>query len=132
MILHERTVPFSIDGNFAETDGILRLDQNGLHLEFQGRDEVIGLFKTGVKTIHLDLRKVKSLEFKKGWFTRKLILRTTDMQSIGSLPGAKSGMVKLGIARADAADAADLASAVGLELSELRLKKWEAEVQSTD
>jgi serine/threonine protein kinase len=110
-------VPFTISdiyGGLARADGILRFDGQTLDLEYQVKDDVLGCVTSDVKHVLIPLQDLLSLNMVPGllgWRTY-LELRTDRLHTLGDVPGKKSGIVRLLIARADVEMARAMSNAV--------------------
>jgi hypothetical protein len=122
---NEYAIPFTCpDANdFVEVHGLLRFDADGLHLEFQSKDAVFGVFKSALKSVHVKPDQLRDLRYRKSWFRHFLILQTRDMRAIERVPGATSGEVRLKIRKADLAQAKSLSIHVSSALTDERLKR---------
>jgi hypothetical protein len=122
---NEYAIPFTCpDANdFVEVHGLLRYDADGLHLEFQSKDAVFGVFKSALKSVHVNPDQLRDLRYRKSWFRHFLILQTRDMRAIERVPGATSGEVRLKIRKADLAQAKSLSIHVSSALTDERLKR---------
>lgn len=125
MITNEYAIAFTLpDANdFVEASGLLRYDSSGVHLEFQTKDALIGVFKSGVKSAHISHGQLRDLRYRKSWFRHFLILQTKDMKSLKDVPGAESGEVRLKIKKSDVDQARSLGLHVSSALTDARLKR---------
>jgi hypothetical protein len=83
------SLPFLIPevyAGFAEVQGIMRVDENTLMLEFEIRDSLVGMLKSGVKEIRIPISEIVSVTLNKGWFKISFIIRTQKLSSLGDLP----------------------------------------------
>lgn len=122
---NEYAIPFTCpDANdFVEVHGLLRYDTSGIHLEFQSKDAVFGVIKSALKTVGIAPDSLRDIRYKRSFFWHYLILQTRDMRTLASVPGAKSGEVRLKIRKTDAPQAKSLAIHVSSALTEARLKR---------
>lgn len=122
---NEYAIPFTCpDANdFVEVHGLLRYDADGLHLEFQSKDAVFGVFKSALKTVHVPPSQLRDLRYRKSWFRHFLILQSRDMRTIDRVPGATSGEVRLKIRKEDVPQAKSLAIHISSAAAEARLKR---------
>lgn len=122
---NEYAIPFTCpDANdFVEVHGLLRFDADGLHLEFQSKDAVFGVFKSALKSVHVKPDQLRDLRYRKSWFRHFLILQTRDMRAIERVPGATSGEVRLKIRKADAKEAQSLSIHISSAAAQARLKR---------
>ena len=77
MPFENNSVKFEIPNiahGFKKANGLLKLDGEYLEMEYQVKDAVIELFTSDVKVRKIPLRELESVEFKKGWFSAKIIL----------------------------------------------------------
>ncbi|MBD2451308.1 hypothetical protein H6G76_30115 [Nostoc sp. FACHB-152] len=118
------TLPFVIPdiyAGFAEAQGIIRIEDNTLILEFVIRDSLVGLLKSGVKEIRIPISEIVSVTLNKGWFKISLIIRTQKLSSLGNLPKQEAGQIKLSLLREDGEIAEKLALFLRLKISEEKL-----------
>lgn len=106
------SVPFSIQilGGWGQCEGLLREEDRGLTLEFQSKDAVAGLLKTGVKRVHVPLKDLVSVTLSKGWLGGRwlgvtLVLQAARLETLQEVPGMSQGKVELRIAAKDRAAA---------------------------
>lgn len=122
----DRSIPFEIteiNHGFQEAKGLLRLNENGLDLEFEVQDSFVGFFKSGIKNTHISYADLEAIEFKKGWFGSKVILKGTSMKVFDDVPGTEHATCTLKVKRAYRKNAEGLISKARLYLSEYRLNR---------
>ncbi len=85
----ESSIPFVTDavGGFAVTEGVLRLDAQGLTLEFLTKDSVVGLIRSDVRQVRLDLDDIEQVEHLVHPFGARLRIRARSLQAIADVPG---------------------------------------------
>ena len=118
-------VPFSNNSVYeglGKVNGLIRLEDDVLVLEYQTKDGVFGVLKSRVRETRLGLKDVASIEFDRGRVTSNLRLRVLSIALLSDLPCCESGEARLKIARRDRDAAGGLVSRVQLRLSELRLE----------
>lgn len=123
-MLHQHyRVPFTVSANsgFMEVKGLLRTEFEALVIEFQSADAIIGIVKSGLKTKRIPYKAIRKLEFKKGWFSTKMILHTQSMSDLDGLPGAESGSVTFMIKKEHRNDALELNSHFQMQFSEYKI-----------
>jgi hypothetical protein len=121
-------VPFSIKNvyeGFAELDGLLRIDQENLILEYQTKDAIFGVVKSAVKNIYIKYSDILSMEFKKGFFSSKITITTSSFIADKMFPKAHGNELELVIKKKHKEQAMQLVSIVNLGNAESRL--FEAE-----
>ena len=105
-------VPFSLEvlGGLGEAHGLLKDEESHLALEFQTQDSVAGVLKSEVKHVRISFDDLVSLVLTKGWLGTKwlgvkLVIQTTNLDTLKDVPGASQGRIELSIARKDVEDA---------------------------
>lgn len=123
-----RSLPFSIEnlnGGFMKVEGILRVEGENLEFEFQKKDAVVEAYQSDLMTETISLSELDMLEFKKGWFSGKLILHGKRASSFGELPGKELTERVLKVKRKHRNVAANISSNLNLKLSEQKLNELE-------
>ncbi|MEN7547953.1 hypothetical protein AAG747_08535 [Rapidithrix thailandica] len=118
------SVPFRIElyDGFAETRGILRLENESVFLEFETKDSFFGVIKSGVQSIDIPLKYLSSAHLAKSIFGNKIILHAHSLKAFEKFPSSSSGELKLGIKRKFKHQAENLVTNINLKISEERLK----------
>jgi hypothetical protein len=90
-------------GGLAECEGLLRLETLELVLEYQTRDSVLGIVKSGVREARIPRDQIASVTIEKGWFGTgtKIMIQTTRLKPVGDIPGMTQGRLVFGIASKD-------------------------------
>jgi hypothetical protein len=101
----------------ASNTGLLRLEGDSLVLEFETKDGVLQLLKSGVKRIALPLTEVEACQWKPGWFGGKIELSVRSLAALDGIAGAAQGRVTLGVSRKDRDKAFGLVASVELALA---------------
>ena len=107
--------PFTIKhvfAGFAEVNGIIRLAGDTIELEFQTKDSIVKVIKTEVKNISIPITDIQEINFNKGMWENKLILRVTKLSLISELPSQEDGEIKLSIGNKYTEMAQDLVSKI--------------------
>ncbi len=107
-------VPFtlgSLYGGFGQGEGLLREEGDHLCLEFQVKDAVAGILKSGVRRARIPLKDLVSVTLTKGWLGTTWLgvtinLQAARMETFRDVPGATQGRIELHVARKDC-DAAE-------------------------
>ena len=106
-------VPFMLErlyGGFGQCDGLLRDEGDHLALEFQIKDALAGILKTGVRQARIPTAELVSVTLTKGWLGNTWLgvsinLQAARMETFKDLPGATQGRLELRVARKDVAAA---------------------------
>lgn len=123
-----KTVPFvipEINHGFQQAEGLLKLGKEQLEMEFEVKDAILGIIKSGVKDTAIPFSDLKSIDFKKGWFSAKIILEGTSMKVFNDLPGTELATCTLKVKRKHREEAEKLISQARLQLSEYKLDQFE-------
>ena len=123
-----RSLPFSIEnlnGGFMKVEGILRVEGEKLVFEFQKKDAVVEAYQSELRTVTISIFELDMLEYKKGWFSGKLILHGKRANSFGDLPGKDLNERVLKVKRKHRNLAANISSNLNLKLSEQKLNELE-------
>jgi hypothetical protein len=107
------SVPFTLGrlyGGFGQCDGLLRDEGDQLALEFQIKDAIAGVLKTGVRQARIPISDLVSVTLTKGWLGTTwlgvtITLQAARMETFKDLPGAAPGRLELRVARKDTAAA---------------------------
>ena len=101
-------VPFSIElfGGFGKCEGLLRHEGEKLVFEFENREALLGLIKSGVQKASVPLKDLVSVTISKGWLGNSwlgvtIVLQAARMEALQDVPGMKQGRVELSVARKD-------------------------------
>ena len=108
-------VPFELDstyGGLAQTHGLISNEGDRLRLQFQSRDAIVGVIKSGVGQIDIPMADVASVHLEKSWFgwVQELVVQVTRLDLVQSLPGVIQGRLVLQVARKDRAAAEKFAT----------------------
>ena len=126
------SVPFSCDAfaGFGEIQGIARLDSDGLLLQYQTRDAVLGVLRSGMKSALVPLDTLVGAQYRAGflWLSPRIEVRVSDLSSVADIPSTESGRLQLKVAFSDRADARKLAHLLGGLLAERRLNHLQSEL----
>ncbi len=104
-----RSVPFTISSLFAglgQCHGIIYDEGDSLRFEYQIKDSISGILKSGVKQVSIPVQQIISVELIKGWLGSvrtgvKIVLQGASLDSFKDLPGMNHGKIELSINRAN-------------------------------
>lgn len=125
-----RALPFYDDeqnGGFMMLEGILRVEKGKINIEYQKKDAVIEVVKSGVKEVSIDLKDIDLMEYKKKLFGARLILHAKRATVFEDFPGNELLTRTLKVKRKNREIAANIASNINLYLSEQKLKELDGE-----
>lgn len=120
------SVPFQFDtfGGFGEVQGLARLDEQGLELQFSTRDAMFGLLKTGLRSLRIPLDDLLSVRYTAGWFwlMPAIELRVRDLKVLEGLPESEQGRVSLNLKFRDRHDGRAFAKDLDLMRAHRRIQ----------
>lgn len=126
----EKDLPFKTDGAYnglADVEGILHIERDYLLLEFEMKDGLFGVVKSGAKELKISYLDLSSIHYLRSWVKSRLELKVNSMRILSAFPGAKDGKISLKIKRNRKDAAEDIESYVNLRIAELRLENLENE-----
>lgn len=119
-----RSIPFEIPNvnhGFQVAKGILKLRSDGIELEYETRDAILGIISSGVESVRLSYDDLESIRFEKGWFSAKIILEAVSMRVFEDLPGTEQATCMLKVKRKNRDEAQQVISTARMHLSEHKL-----------
>ena len=88
------TVPFTVGlfGGLGQCEGLLRDEGEHVVLEFQNKDTVAGILKSGVRQVRVPLKDLVSVTLTKGWLGTSwlgvtIVLQSARMETLQDVPG---------------------------------------------
>lgn len=82
-------------GGLARASGVALIQDDDLLIEFETKDTVFGIIKSGVKEIRVPLRDIASVRLTRVIWSTKLILQSHRLKSFEDFPGHKGGTIQL-------------------------------------
>ncbi len=117
------TVAFHFDayGGFGQVQGLARIDEQGLELQFSTSDTLFGVLKSGQRSLRVPLDALLSVRYSAGWFWLMpyIELRVRDLAVLQGLPESAEGRVSLRLRWRDRHDGRAFAS----DLDQLRARR---------
>ena len=117
------SIPFyfdSVHGGFSSCAGLLHVTRDGLRCEY--RVDVGGLgLKTDAKEASVALDEIESIEFKRGWFRGKAMIRPRSLKLLDRFPTSGDDSIVLYFKRKDRSLAGYLMSEIALKLAQSRM-----------
>ena len=114
----------------ADAEGVLRISSDALSLEYQVKDNILGVVKSGVRTAVVPFDRIDEVDFRSNLFRTVLNIRVSSMQIVEDVPGAKQGKVGLKIPRRYRREAAALAHEASIRSSQSKLDRLEGDVDA--
>src|SRR5262245_59341582 len=106
------TVP-NLVGGLAESKGLAKATPSEIALEFVIKDNVLNVFKSGIREIHVPQSEIDLIRLERGWFRDKLRVRFRSIKWLSDLPGCHDGEVTLRIAKRDRNQTEDFVRLLG-------------------
>ncbi len=127
------TVPFQFDayGGFGTVQGLARLDEQGLELQFSTSDALFGVLKSGARSLRVPLDALLSVRYTAGWFWLMPVieLRVRDIRALKGLPESDQGRVSLGLKFRDRHDGRAFAADLDLMRSRRRILQLDRSIE---
>lgn len=127
-----RALPFYDDeqnGGFMMLEGILRIEKGNINIEYQKKDAIVEVVKSGVKTVNISLDDIDMIEYKKKLFGARLIIHASRATVFEEFPGSELLTRTLKVKRKNREIAASIASNVNLFLSEKKLRELDEDTE---
>ena len=115
---------------FADAEGVLRISSDALTLEYQVKDNLIGVVKSGVRTAVIPFERIDEVDFRSNFFRTAINIRVSSMQVVEDVPGAKQGRVRLKIPRRYKREAAEIAHEASIRSSQSKLDRLEGDAEA--
>ncbi|MEL6844151.1 MAG: hypothetical protein AAFP02_13155, partial [Bacteroidota bacterium] len=106
----------------SEVNGMMRLGQKSLILEYQVKDGIVGMIKSDPKELVIPFDNLLEVKYKLNWAVSRFKITVNSMRILGKFPVSDSGVISLKIKRKQKQGAKELASRLNLLLSEHRLE----------
>ena len=113
------SVPFKVDQyeGLATSQGIVSFVEDAIVIQYETKDAVFGMAKSGLKEIEIPLDVVEEVTFEAGLFRSKLTIVVSDMVYCVDIPGSSGNRVSLPIKKKYADNAEDFVQAIRLRAS---------------
>jgi len=116
-------------GGLAETSGLLSLEGDDLVLEFEMKDALVGVIRTGPRTVRFPVTDLAEVGLRLGWFQQRLVLRSRSLKLLADLPGRDGAELVLYCRRRDRAILRHVYAAVQDRLTSASLKRLDADAE---
>ena len=107
---------------FAEANGLLRLEKDGIVIQFQIKDGFFGALKGEVKEISIPINQIQSITYKKGFFSPSLSFVVNDLNLMHELPGYEQGEVTFHFKRKFRNSLMNFKSRIEMKITDYQLK----------
>ena len=119
------SVPFTVGdvySSLAELEGVVRMEENGLALDFRVTDAVLHVMKSQPQEARIPWTELEEITFTKGLFRCALHLRTRGLKAFSAIPGSNGSEMILRCKRKYAEAARELASNAAMRIVEHQLR----------
>jgi hypothetical protein len=119
------SLPFSFANvyeGFAKAQGIVRVDEDALTLEFEIKDNFFGVLKSGIKEVIIPIQYIESVTLNKSLLRTALVVRVQSLKILSHIPKYNQGQLWLYISRKERDIASQVASFLKLKISENEIK----------
>lgn len=101
-------------------------EKEGLCIEFETKDSILGIIKSPVKQVVLYWDDIASIEVKKKWFSAQIRIRATSMQRLKGLPSENAAEFVATIKKEFVEQALSLRSELLLLISEKKIEQLDS------
>jgi len=108
-------------GGLAEITGLIRRDSDTLVLEYQVKDDVLGMFNSDVKKLELPFSDIHSVEVEKKWFVCDFEIYLNRLPSIQKPLVIRENCLSFRINKKDIEKARSIRTSMMIAISEKRL-----------
>ncbi len=92
------TLP-DVHHGLAQSSGLLQIQDDALLIEFETKDSVFGLLRSGVREVRVPIRDLASARLERQIWNSRLILRGQRLKCFDGIPGHDGGQIKLTLDR---------------------------------
>lgn len=120
MLLLNQSVPVKLAdtwGGMASSSGLLRFENEVLALEFETKDGVLEIIRSGIQRLALPVADLEGCAWHRGWFGGRIEIAVRRLALLSGVPGAERGTVVVRVARKDRDKAAWLVTEVNVALA---------------
>jgi hypothetical protein len=108
-------------GGLAEITGLIRKDSDTLVIEYQVKDDVLGMFNSDVKILELPFNYIHSIEVEKKWFVCDFEIYLNRLPSIQKPLVIRENCLSFRINKKDIEKARNIRTSLMIAISEKHL-----------
>lgn len=118
-------------GGWGMLHGVVHLEENGVRLEYQTGDAVIGLLRSASKEMMAGFEALAGVRFRAGffWMFPKIELEFSDFKLVSQVPAGYAGTLLLNVPRPSRAMARKFVDELEGELSHQRRRRLEQDIE---
>ena len=117
----------NVYGGMAEIAGLIRRDSDTLVIEYQVKDDVLGMFNSDIKVLELPLSHIHSVEVEKKWFVCDFEIYLNRLPSIQKPLVIRENCLSFRINKKDIEKARTIRTSLMIAISEKRLSDMDSE-----
>ncbi|MFK7864125.1 MAG: 2TM domain-containing protein [Pseudohongiellaceae bacterium] len=97
----DANVSFTVSdpSGLMESEGLIYADDDKIVIEYQTSDSVLGLLKTNVKSVEVNMAEITATTLEHKLWSSELVLQGKNMRVFGSVPGNSAGKLKLKVSK---------------------------------
>jgi len=111
----------------AELNGLIRMERDTLVLEYNLKDDVLGMFNSELKVLKIPFHAIEDVIVKKKWFSARFDLYLNRLPNTDKTISVKGNCLSFIIKKDELEKAQSLRSTLMLNVSEARLRRIEEE-----
>ena len=115
-------------GGIVVSGGVVRADADALTLEFEIKDNLLGVMKSDVKKVAIPFDQIDDVRLRSNLFRTELEIRANSIEVVAGVPGHKQGRVRLKIPRQYRREAKVMAYEAYHKVSQIKLDRLEREL----
>ena len=127
-----RGVPRGVIEGLARSGGVLRAEADGLVLEFQTKDGLFGVIKSGVKKVAIPFDRIDEVRLRSNLFRTQLEIRVSSMELTADVPGSEHGTIRLKVPRRYRTEAREMALEASDRVSQCKLDGLERDIEGAE
>lgn len=108
-----------IYSGFGECNGIIRVKEEGLMLEYQVKDGIVGFLKSSPKFLLIPYEELTDIQYKFNLFRSRFHLYVDNIKLLNKFPYNKEGVITLKVKRSQKGTAKKITHEVRLIMSNL-------------
>ena len=109
----------------AELSGLLRVEKDFIVLEYNLKDEMLGMFNSDLKVLKIPLHTVEEIRVKKKWFSARFEIHLNRLPKTDKSLAMNGNVISFIIKKKEAQKARSIRSSLMLHISEKRLRELE-------
>ncbi|TVQ66364.1 MAG: hypothetical protein EA360_05880 [Balneolaceae bacterium] len=116
----------------AELNGLVRMEKDSLVLEYNLKDDVLGMFNSELKVLKIPFHAIEDVIVKKKWFSARFDLYLNRLPNTDKTIDVKGNCLSFIIKKAELEKARSLRSTLMLRVSEERLRRIDEEEEKNE